>query len=896
MAVRIEQYEQQVATPGGKVAGAEGRVGGSFRLDLEGFGAGLEGIAQATQEAEANNARADLASREPAAQLAFTNELTRLQREWAPGMAPIAQQMGDYIGKYAEETAKQMPSAIGRELVSARADEMRLKYMLDGAAFQTKAETDHRVGIYGQTYADVSSLAARNPSQLGELLTPINATVMADSQLTTAERAEMVRKNSTDVANQVAKVMAESAPERVMGYTGTLLGIANPTLKISISDGGDVVAAIVKRESGGRMHDGAGNILRGPAITTRDGKTIHAYGKYQMLEDTARSTAAQLGVPWNRELFMRSRTGDPRLDAEAAQYHDLLGQAYIERQSAEFGGDPMLIAAAHNMGPAATKGWAAGRPYQTQSGKWWHPKGPKDMAALPEETRKYIQGLGTVDESPAVPGVDPRSEEGLAFRLLDPQQLLAVRSAAESTLAAQQRERDAQLAMERDLFTQRVQDLETAAKHGEPITLPTDGELTTFFGPAKASLTKQRLLDYQQMAGALKALPGASNAELKAMAAMPNPEGAVDRENRQFVRDTLAERAQATLATRKADPGQAALDSSPTVRAAYADWQEAAGAFYAAGNQTTSEQFAAVNAAQKAYVDASFSQQRQWGILEPKLPADVVTQIADGFRVQVAQNPAMAAARFAALPAQLGSYDALQQVGTKTGPLGWFAMEQVPPQVLRTLQQASAMKPEEVASLLPGGIKPAEVKTAVSAAFAPLLTTFALPGPDGSGDNATATRYYNAGVALANQYLISGQASSSKTAAAMAYQAIYADRETVVDGVRIPLSLGPEQVSEGLRRRKINLPEADLFVAAPSPGLDTAETRERIARTVRERGRWVTNETGTGAYLMLAGKPVLDARGHPIAAAFAEVVKEERPLGERQREAARLESMARGLK
>jgi hypothetical protein len=92
-----------------------------------------------------------------------------------------------------------------------------------------------------------------------------------------------------------------------------------------------------------------------------------------------------------------------------------------------------------------------------------------------------------------------------------------------------------------------------------------------------------------------------------------------------------------------------------------------------------------------------------------------------------------------------------------------------------------------------------------------------------------------------------------------------------------------------------NIPDADLFLAAPSPGLSAEETRARIGRTVREKGRWVTNETGTGAYLMLAGKPVLDATGKPIQAAFAEVAHEPRNPAIVQRENARLESMARGL-
>lgn len=894
MAVRIDTYEQQVSTPGGQIAGAEGRVGGSFHLDMEGMGRAFEGIAAAAQESEAANARADLARRDPEAQLAFTTELTRLQREWKPGDPPVAGQMSDFITRHVEGVEKQMPGDIGRRLVRERGDELRARYMLEGAAFQTKAESDHRVGVYGQSYTDVAALAVTDPRRLPELLAPINATVMADSQLSVLERQELVKKHSTEAAHAVARVQAEADPAKALAITGSLLGIATPTL--TLAGGEDVEAAIIRNESGGRLFGQGGEVLRGPAITTKDGRTVHAYGKYQLLEDTAKAEAARVGVAWNPELFHRGKTGDPIKDAETAQYHDLLGQSYITRQREEFGGDPVLIAAAHNMGPEATKGWAAGRPYQTQSGKWWHPKGPKDMAALPEETRKYIEKLGTLDTTANTPGVATDGEDAFAYRLLSPEQLLAVRAAAESTLAAQRRVREGELAVQRELFRQRVTDLETAAKNGDPIELPTDAELTTFLGPAGGALAKRKLMGYQQMAGALKALPGTSNAELTALANMPDPDGSEDRENRQFIRDTLAKEASATLAARQADPGKAALLASPAVQTAYGAWQEAAGAFYAAGNQTTPEQFAAVNAAQKAYVDASFTQQRQWGILEPKLPNDLVQQLADGFRVQMQRDPSAAAARFAALPQQLGSYEALQQVGAKAGSLGWFAMEQVPAPVLRTLQQAQALKPEEAAKLLPAGIKVADVKAAVSAAFAPLLSTFTAPGPDGSGDNLAANRYYGAGLTLAQHYLASGQAGSAKAAAQMAYNDLYAEREEVVDGVRIPKALGPDRVAEGLRRRVTNLADADLFVATPSPGLTLAETRARVGRTVRDRGRWVTNETGTGAYLMLAGRPVTDAQGKPIQAAFAEVVNEPRNPAIVAREAARLESMARGLK
>lgn len=868
-APRIKTYDEtQVGTPSAQVSGAQGRGYDPFEIDVAGMGRAFEGILQEKEKAELDNARADLVAQEPEAQLAFTNELARLQREWVPGQKPLAEQMSTFVASYTDELEKSITNPKAKQLARERGSELRLRYSLAAAQHENVRQLDHRISGYKDTYRKVANLSATDPKQLGVQLATLNAAVMADSQIPEADKATFVREHANAAALEVAKTQAELSPEQALAYVNSRLGVSEPTL--TVKSGGSVLEEIIKRESGGRQYDASGKTLRGAAIKTRDGQTIYAYGKYQLLESTAQATAKELGVPWNRELFFRDKTGDPIRDAETAQYHDLLGTAYVETQKTLFGGDPVLIAAAHNMGPAATKGWAAGRPYQTQSGKWWYPKGPKDLNAMPEETRKYVEGLGKVETKP----VATDGEEALAYRLLDNSQLLAVRSAAQARLAEIARAKDAQLELDKELFKQRVTDLEVAAKNGDPVEIPSDGELVTFLGPAKAALTKQKLLDYRQMAGGLKQLPGLSNAELRQVASMPDPEGPEDRENRQFVRDTLVKQAQAQLTARQADPGKAALEASPAVKDTYTAWQQAAADFYGTPDAArTPEQFAAVNAAQARYVQTSFALQRTWGIAEPKLPADVVSDLAAGFRSQLRTDPRGATARFAALPKQLGSFDALQQVAAKAGDLGWFAMEQVPPNVMVKLQQAMALKPEGLNKQLPEGVKPADVSRAVANAFAPLTATLQQASPDGAGDSLAANRYLNAGVALATQSIVTGQASDPSEAAQQAYAELYGDREAVIDGVRIPRELGPEQVAQGLRRRLEGLDHTTLFAHTPSPGLTLEETQFRIARAVRRQGRWVTNETGTGAYLMRAGVPVRDTSGKPISVSFTEAAQ-----------------------
>lgn len=866
--VRIDRYESRVDTPSGQIAGAEGRAVPMPEIRTDLWANAFANVAEAQAQSQVNNARAELATLEPQAQLDFRNQFNTIKQSWAPGQEPAAKQMGDYIDNYTTNVLSKTSNPRAQEMIRARANELKTSYQLQSADFQVGAEVDYRTGQYVNGYQTVADLGVQQPAKFGFELAKLNATVMADNQLSLEQKQKLIQKNSKEAAYSVSKVRAESDPAVTLAMVNARLGITEPTIS---GFKGDVRDAIIQNESGGQMYDDQGNVLAGPEITTKDGSKTRAFGKYQMLDSTAQQQAAKLGLPWDPELFHRKRTGDAAKDAETAAYHDQLGQAYIADQSREFGGNPVLVAAAHNMGPEATRGWAAGRPYQTQSGKWWYPDKPMDMSALPDETRQYIGKLGKVED--ATPAVDLASEDAVPYQLLDGEQLLSVRSAAQSRIAELNNQKNAKFEVDRALFNQRISDTNVALKSGEPVEIPSFDEMATFLGPAQAIIKTREMQAYQNLAGALKELPSLSNGELAAAASMPNPEGVDNREARQFSRDAISKEADRILADRKNDPGLAA-QSAPGVQTAYGQWISAAKDFKDAGQNATMAQLNARDAAQANYINTSFSQQRAWGIIEPKLPNDVLTGLSQGFNVAMQGGDFQTAAMsFSRLPEQLGSHAAITQVGEKTGDLGWFAMEGVSPAVLNQLYQSKQLKGDEQAKSLPSNTKPSDLNKAVQTAFSPLLLTLNTPNLDGAqNDPGAAGRYARNGYDLAASYLISGQASSAKEAANMAYKSLYLDRETIQNGVRIPNSYDADKVTQGLGLTKSRLKPEQMYIPAPPAGMTKEEGQARILRNVQENGKWVTDETGKGAYLMVAGKPALDAAGKPIRSTFDQAV------------------------
>ena len=262
MAVRINQYEESVGTPSGGIRSTVDPIVIKDQApDVSGFADYARRLGEEKERSDINNARAELSALEPEAQLAFQNEYNRIESTWAPGQPAIAKQMQDYIGTYTANVEGRLKSPKTAQLVRDRANELSTQYMLRGANKQLGIERDVRIGQYSKAYEDNSLLGAADPDGVGLALAKLNSMVMADDQIPLIQRQELIKNGANSVGMAVAKVQAESNPGKVLSVVGGLLGITQPALTVPK---GDLVAAIAQRESGNRLYDDAGKVLRGP--------------------------------------------------------------------------------------------------------------------------------------------------------------------------------------------------------------------------------------------------------------------------------------------------------------------------------------------------------------------------------------------------------------------------------------------------------------------------------------------------------------------------------------------------------------------------------------------------------------------------------------------------------
>lgn len=123
---------------------------------------------------------------------------------------------------------------------------------------------------------------------------------------------------------------------------------------------------MIHTESRGRQLDSRGRTVTSPA---------GAIGIAQVMPETAREMARELGLPWDENRY--------RTDAA---YNERLGRGYFAKMLRTFNGDVRKAVAAYNAGPGNGRDGRGVRGAMARGGANWE-------AHLPRETRNYLQSV-----------------------------------------------------------------------------------------------------------------------------------------------------------------------------------------------------------------------------------------------------------------------------------------------------------------------------------------------------------------------------------------------------------------------------------------------------------------------------------------------------------------------
>ena len=152
-----------------------------------------------------------------------------------------------------------------------------------------------------------------------------------------------------------------------------------------------------------------------------------AMGLMQVMPETARQVAKDLGVPYREDLLTGS-------SEQARSYQSMIGKAYLAQMLTRYGGNPTLALAAYNAGPGRVDAWLKelGDPRAGGiSNAAWAEKIPF------AETRSYVAKIMAAAAQPAAAADPARTplqlrEQAAKFRSGDPEVDKAVRQQLEA--------------------------------------------------------------------------------------------------------------------------------------------------------------------------------------------------------------------------------------------------------------------------------------------------------------------------------------------------------------------------------------------------------------------------------------------------------------------------------
>lgn len=652
-----------------------------------------------------------------------------------------------------------------------------------------------------------------------------------------------------------------------------------------------VYDAIALVESGGRQFDDAGNVIRGPAV---QGSGARAVGKFQIMPSTGPEAAKLAGLKWDPVAFEKDE-----------DYNARLGRAYLDAQIKRFGGDMTMVSAAYNMGPEAAAKWAAGEPYQTQSGKWWNPKGPRDLSAMPTETRNYISkvagrmgGQPTAMAAPTTTeGVNAREVE--AIRRADQIENPKLREASINRiqfLAAQDRkliqEQERARSASKAEFTDRYNNV--VAKLGAGVDVPyterpTEEQLKTVYGDYEGAIKYAEMNTYARMAPDIATLATATNADAARVIAKYTPDPKADNfAFQQKVYEGMQQSFVAIQKQRNADPAGFLLKNSAVVGQRYGDLMEARDAVLSAQDPVSQQKaFSIMQEKGQAFSDFMVAEQARMGVPVDKralLPAQVVAQINEDFNAKVAEGDVQGAVNTIRATVQAfgdGASKAIPQLGEGSGPVARMALEGLDTRTITTYLAAAAQG-DDVLKKSIGNDAWNKMQDGVRAALAPLDATGTSEYP----------AYFDMTIKIAAQKVKLGmdpsQAAQQAATETINGRYVFAGQSGTVS-YRVPLrdvqgqAIDTNAVIRSAEGTINGLKPSDIMSTLPAvPGIPMDRLKSYQVRRIQETARWITSGDESGlelAFLDDDGRltQVRNARGQPFRRTWQQLQTSARP-------------------
>lgn len=564
--------------------------------------------------------------------------------------------------------------------------------------------------------------------------------------------------------------------------------------------------------AGGKMFEATPGLLASVEAQESNGNQSsvspkNAIGVMQLLPDTAKEAARDLGIPFDEKRLR-----------EDVNYNRELGAAYLNKQLQKYQGEPVLALAAYNAGPGQVDEWIKqfGDPRKGEISA-------EDFAQkIPyQETKQYVSQILRQSSS------DP------SLAALPPEERRRLQAQAEQGVVQSQ-------ALKRIEVAQQLQDAQAAAEDGrDPFRYVLITDIRQAFDAPEADARITQLQRQSTLGLEIKSLATKSNQEIEAIIADAQPkegEGdyaykaqrfdALAKEGVRIEKDRTEQEAAAQKIAKERDDDPAAF----TIR----HFDNIAQAFAEADNDPRKLSQA---------VSQSLELQRQVGVPEAKrraLPKDYAANEVAAFQSLPAEK---AADRLASLQAQFGAawpavFKDLSQAGLPDFTIVLGAADRSDQaQFRQALIEANRMGKSQLENLIP-----TSARTQLSQQVDLELDEFIRTLPP-----RQAALYRNA-----IEQVASFNAAKGKDVEQAAHEAArdILKNYSIHDGYRVPVAFDGEKVAAGLEQIKGNLDKYNILVpGSNNPNLHETYRKEQTLVALAARGRWLTNEDESGVYL-----------------------------------------------